>query len=861
MLRAALRHGRGRSLHTSSEPILPSHARVVIVGGGIIGNSIAYHLAKAGCSDVLLLERDKLTSGTTWHSAGLVVTFGSLSETSTSWRKYTRDLYASLEAETGQSTGFKPVGFIELAADAGRLEEYRRVAALNRLHGVDVAEISAREVAALAPLTRVDDVLAGFYTPGDGRVNPVDASMALAKGARMRGARIVEGVAVASVTSARGRATGVVTERGQSVACEVVVNACGMWARQLAARSGIPLPLQAVEHYYLITDAMPQVDPAWPVVEDPANFAYIRPEAGGMMVGLFETHAAAWRPQGIPRDASFVTLPPDWDRMAPFLQRAMSRVPATLEVGAKMLFCGPESFTHDGAPLVGESNELRGYFVAAGLNSVGVLTGGGVGRCVAQWILQGSPQEDVTAVNVDRAMPYACTPAFRAARCAETLEKTYACHYPGLQPKTGRGAKRSPLHAVLAGEGASFKDVSGWEGADYFDGGQCKDAALTWGRPPFFSTWAAEHAAARSAAALIDMSFMSKFLVGGPGATPLLQWLCTANIAPLPCAAGEGRITYTQLCNARGTLEGDITVTRLPAKAGGCIGSGGEEAEYLVVATDTAHRHVETWLRRHGAEAAAAPSGQYTSVTDISGALAQINIQGPCSRDILQRVTDTDLSPAAFPFRAARYLDVGCARLLATRITYVGELGYELFVPAEQAVHVYETLRGAAGREELRNVGLRALGSLRLEKAYRDYGHDLDNCDTLLEAGLAFTADTGKPGGFLGMQRLLAQQGAGGAAALPARLLQVQCLDPLPLMHRGEVLLRNGVGVGDVRSASYGHTLGGAVGLAQVRHPDGGRVDRAWVEGGQWQVNIAGALFPARLSFAPLYDPKNERIK
>lgn len=841
-----------------NEPTLPKHARVVVVGGGIIGNSIAYHLAKAGWSDVLLLERDKLTSGTTWHSAGLVVTFGSLSETSTTWRKYTRDLYTNLEAETGQATGFKPVGFIELASDKDRLEEYRRIAAFNRLHGVDVREISARQVQELAPMTRVDDVIAGFYSPGDGRVNPVDASMALAKGARMRGARIAEGVCVASVTSKGGRATGVVTEGGQHVSCDYVVNAGGMWARQLAAQSGIPLPLQAVEHYYLITDAMPEVDPNWPVVEDPANFAYIRPEAGGMMVGLFENCAASWKNEGIPRDASFVTIAPDWERVTPCLEKAMSRVPATLKAGIKMLFCGPESFTHDAQPLLGESNELKGYFVAAGLNSVGVLTGGGVGRMMANWIMTGAPDEDITSVNVDRAMFYSCAPAYRNERCPETLEKAFGCHYPSLQPKTGRGAKRSPLHDALKQAGATFKDVSGWEGADFFDNGKFKDAKPTWGRAPWFDTWAEEHAAVRTSAALIDMSFMAKFLVTGPGAGPLLQFLCTGPVASAP----PGTITYTQLCNAAGTLEGDITVTRLP-NGGGCFGSGaaGDDAapEFLVVATDTAHRHTETWLRRHAATYAATLG--HTSVTDVTGGMAQLNIQGPRSREILQRVTAADLSQTAFPFRAARYIDVGFARLLATRITYVGELGYELFIPAEQAVHVYETLRAAAPREELRNVGLRALGSLRLEKAYRDYGHDLDNCDTLMETGLAFTADMTKPGGFLGMQRLKDQQAAGGPAALSQRLVQVLCTDPEPFMYHGEVLMRDGAPVGDVRSASYGHTLGGAVGIGHVRHPTKGRVDKAWLDAGKWQVDIAGKLYPARLSLGPMYDPKNERIK
>jgi len=848
------------------------------MGGGIIGNSVAYHLAKAGWGDVLLLERDKLTSGTTWHSAGLVVTFGSMSETSTSWRKYTRDLYASLEAETGQSTGFKPVGFIELATDEGRLEEYRRVAALNRLHGVDVREISAGEVAALAPMTRVDDVLAGFYTPGDGRVNPVDACLALSKGARMRGVRVVEGVSVASVTSSLGRVTGVVTEGGQRVNCEYVVNAGGMWARQLAAKNGIPVPLQAVEHYYLITEAMPEVNPDWPVVEDPASHAYIRPEAGGMMVGLFETEAAAWKPEGIPADSSFVSIPPDWDRIAPFLHKAMSRVPATLAVGAKLLFCGPESFTHDGKPLIGESNEIRGYFTAAGLNSVGVLSGGGVGRLMAHWITTGHPDQDVTGVAAGRASHFQCTPQFRATRAAEVLEKTYGCHYPTIQPSSARGAKRSPLHAHLVASGAVFKDVSGWEGVDYFDAGGCLMDDMprhTWSRPSWFPLWAAEHRAIRERAGLVDMSFMSKFAVTGPGAGALLNWLCTANLAK----ATRGSITYTQFCNALGGLEGDVTVTKLPLLGGfgggGAYGPSGEPSEeFLVVATDTAHRHVETWLRRGAADALSKSGGcvsAYTSIHDCTGSFALLSVQGPRSREILARVApSSDLSQGGFPYRAARYMDIGLARVLVTRITYVGELGYEILTPVEQASHVYETLRAAASESELASVGLRALGSLRLEKAYRDYGHDMDNCDTLMEVGLAFTADTDKPGGFLGMQRLLEQRGAGGPGALNARLLQVLCTNPGPMMHGGEILLRNGIRVGDVRGASYGHTLRGAVGLAHVRHPAGtqggggggdGRVDNAWLESGAWQVDIAGNLHPARVSVAPMYDPKNERIK
>ena len=843
---------------SSSSSVLPSHAQVVVIGGGIIGNSILYHLAKGGWKDVILLERDKLTSGTTWHAAGLMVTFGSFSETSTSFRKYSRDLYTSIEEETGQSSGFKPVGFIELAADKGRLEEYRRIAALNRSHGVDVREISASEVKSLAPMTRVDDILAGFYVEKDGRVNPVDASMALAKGAKMNGARIYEGESVFKVESLNGRVTGVVTDSGHRISCDFVVNAAGMWARQLGAQNNIAIPLQACEHYYLITDTMPDVNPNWPVIEDPGSFAYIRPEAGGMMVGLFETQAAAWNVNSIPRNFSFGSINPDLERITSFLQKAMERVPKTLEVGAKQIFCGPESFTHDGAPILGEAPELRGYFIAAGLNSIGILTGGGVGRLIANWIMKGFPDQDVTGVNADRAMHYMCTPAYRASRNVETLGKVYKCQYPSRQPKMARNNKRSPLHDSLKKAGATMKDVSGWEGADYYDKSIYSNSSLTWERAPWFETWAMEHKMCRERAALIDMSFMSKFIVTGPGSTSLLQWLCTADIA----GTSFGTITYTQLCNERGTLEGDITVTKLPLGQAAVGFGGSDDISYLVVATDTAHRHVETWLRRHAVDKK--QEFGYTSIVDISGGLAQINIQGPLSRTILQRVTSEDMNTNVFPFRSAKYIDIGYARVLCTRITYVGELGFELFIPAEQAVHVYETLCSAANTEELFHVGLKALGSLRMEKGYRDYGHDLDNCDTLMEAGLAFTADTTKNGGFLGMKKLLEQRSAGGVNALSSRLVQVFCSDPKPLMYRGEILLANGIPVGDVRSASYGHTLEGAVGIGYIKHPNassGGRVDKTFIETCKWQVDIAGIRYPCLISSAPFYDPLNKKIK
>ena len=816
-----------------SQRAIPTQARVVVIGGGVIGTSVAYHLAHMGCRDVVLLERDRITSGTTWHAAGLMVTFGSTSETSTETRKYTRDLYARLEAETGQATGLRACGFIEVASDPDRLIEYRRVSAFNRHCGVDVQEVSPAEVKRLFPLARVDDVLAGFYVKNDGRVDPVDVTMALAKGARMQGATVLEGVAVTDVLHRRGAVTGVRTTHGD-IACEVVVNCAGMWARQLGARSGVTIPLQAAEHYYLITEPIEGIDRAWPVLEDPGCYGYYREEGGGLMVGLFEAACAPWRLGGVPDDFSFGEIPPDWDRMMPYLEKALSRVPAAQEAGVKKFFCGPESFTPDLRPCVGEAPELKNYFVAAGLNSIGILTGGGVGRVLAHWILTGRPDVDVTGMHVDRLHPYQANVAYRRTRTVESLGMVYQCHYPFRAMTTARGAKRSPLHDRLAARGAYFRDVSGWEGADWYapDGRAPEADELTWGRPRWFEHWRAEHEAAREGVIVMDMSFMSKFKVEGRDAARMLERLSANRVA-----GDVGVITYTQWLNEGGTLEADLTVTRL------------DDDRFFVVATDTAHRHVETHMRRAFADA-------HAFVTDVTSAWAQINVQGPRSRALLQSLTTVDLSNEAFPFRAAREIDLGFARVLCVRITYLGELGYELYVPTEQAVHVYDLLVDAGSAFGLRHAGLKALASLRMEKGYRDYGHDIDNTDTVLEAGLGFAVALDKPGGFIGREAVLAQKAKG---PLTRRLLQVRVTDPVPLMFHAEVVLRDGRPVGYIRAASYGFTLGGAVGLAMV--DAGEALDQAWIDRGAWEVDIAGTRYPAVASLRPMYDPAMSRIK
>ncbi len=811
----------------------PQYARVTIIGGGIIGCSVAYHLAEMGCNDVVLLERDQLTSGTTWHAAGLMTTFGSGSETVLEIRRHSMELYKRLEQETGQATGFKPVGFIELAADEDRLQEFRRVAAFNRLHGIDIHELSAAEVGAMFPLADVKDIRAGFYAENDGRINPVDVTMALAKGARMRGVRIIQNTPVTGVLTRNGTVTGVRTAKGE-IRSEFVVNCAGMWARQLGELSAVSIPNQAAEHYYLITEEIEGMGPDLPVLEDPSVNAYYREETGGLMIGLFEPDCAPWRVEGIPEDFSFGEIPPDWDRLTPFLEKAMQRVPVALESGIRKFFCGPESFTPDLAPVIGEAPELRNYFVAAGLNSVGIITGGGYGRVLAHWILNGRPDVDVTAINIDRFHRYQCNPEYRRQRALESLGLVYACHYPDRSPQTARGARKSPFHDRLAAKGAYFRDVSGWESPAWYapEGHEAVVDRLTWGRANWFPWWQAEHEACRDGVIAMDMTFMGKFLVQGRDAGAFLDYLSANRVN------GEsGMITYTQWLNGNGRLEADLTVMKL------------DEQTFMVVTSDTAHRHTETWMKRHIVD------DQHVVVTDVTSSYGQLNIQGPRSRELLQSLTSVDMSNEAFPFRTVREIDIGLARVLCVRITYVGELGYELNIPAEQALHVYDRIVEAGEKFGLRHAGLKALGSLRLEKAYRDYGHDIDNMDDPYSTGLGFAVHTDKTGDFIGKQACIERKAEG---EFKQRLLQVLIKDPEPQLVHAEIVLRNGKPVGDVRAGSYGFSLGGAVGLAMVK---GDPVDAAYIEQGKWQVDIAGTLYPAQVSLRPMYDPAMQKVR
>lgn len=813
---------------------LPRQANVVIIGGGIIGCSIAYHLGHLGCRNVVLLERDELTSGTTWHAAGLMVTFGSLSETSTKLRKYGRDLYGRLEAETGLSTGFTPIGFIEVASDRDRLEEYRRVAAFNRYCGIDVHEISPSQIKDLFPLARVDDLQAGFYVREDGRVNPVDATLALAKGARNQGVQIIQGISANGIIKKNGQVAGVHTAQGD-IRAEVVVNCAGMWARQIGEHSGVNIPNQAAEHYYLITEEMDGMPQNMPVLEDPSRYGYYREEVGGLMIGLFEPVCAPWNIKHIPEDFSFGEIEPDWDRMGPFVEKAISRVPVIQDLGIKTFFCGPESFTADLAPIVGEAPEVKNYFVAAGLNSIGIIMGPGLGQAMAHWIVNGKPDVDITGFNISRLHRYQNNPDYRRHRTVESLGMVYQCHYPYKSMKTARGAKKSPFYDRLKNQGAYFRDVSGWECADWYApaGHEAKIDKHSWGRESWFDHWEAEHQAAREKVILMDMSFMPKFLVQGRDAGKVLDNLSTNDVD-----LAANRITYTPWLNEDGKLEVDLTVAKL------------EDEKFMVVVTDTMHRHTENWMKRY------IPDEAHAFATDVTSAYAQLNIQGPRSRELLQSLSVTDLSNAAFPYRHVEEIAIGYARMICARITYLGELGYELYIPTEQATHVYDMIVEAGERFGLRHAGLKALASLRMEKGYRDYGHDMDNTDDPFEVGLDFTVKLNKPGGFIGKAACVRKKAQGH---LNRRLAQVLVKDPAPLLFHAEVVSRNGKPVGYVRSGSYGFTLGGAVGLFMIEADE--PIDQAYINAGKWEIDIAGKVYPASVSLSPLYDPGMARIK
>ncbi|MET0911986.1 MAG: FAD-dependent oxidoreductase, partial [Acidimicrobiales bacterium] len=753
---------------------LPDRAQVVIVGGGIIGTSIAYHLTKAGWTDVLLLERHQLTAGTTWHAAGLITSAGFTDETTLWMSEYSRDLYERLEAETGLATGFMKIGHLHLATSPQRLEAMRREHAFQSGFGIESHLIGAAEVAEMWPMARVDDVLGAIYNPNDGRANPVDVTMSLARGARDGGARIIQGVGVSALRVTDGRVTGVDTDRGP-VEAEHVVLACGMWTRELAAAAGVNVPLQAAEHYYLLTEPFEGCHRDLPVIEDPERYGYYREEGGGLLVGLFEPVGAAWQAEGIPHDAAFTTLDPDWDRMAPFVEDAMGRVPALKDVGIKQLFCGPESFTTNLHPHLGPTPERDGLWVAAGLNSLGILLGGGVGSVMAQWMTAGVAPQDVTHYHVDRALPFEATRAYRTDRTVELLGALFGdAVFPNWEPESARGIRRSVIHDKLVAQGASFGVSMGWEFPLWFAGdGQTPDPPTpdtAFARGHSFERARLEHVAVREAVGVMDMSLMAKFRVTGPDACGVLNHLSAADVD-----TEIGKVVYTPWCNPGGGMEADLTVTRLA------------EDHYNVITSDVIQTRI-LWMIRRAIRALDAEA----AVVEHTAGTALFTVQGPNSRALLQRLSPADFSNEAFPYLSARPVEVGYAAALALRVTYLGELGYELHVPADLAGGVYEHLFAAGGDLGLVPTGLSALSTLRLEKGYRDYGHDIDNLDTPLEAGLGFTVGWDKAD-FVGRDALVARKAAG---TLAKRHLSFLLEDPDPLLFGGEGVYRDGQWVG-----------------------------------------------------------------
>ena len=812
---------------------LPSRAQYVVVGGGVIGASIAYHLALLGATDVVLLERKQLTSGTTWHAAGEVVS-GGATEDALWMARYSAELYARLEEETGLSTGFRRCGYLQLATTPRADEGLRRETAYMRSVGMTKEVLSASEVADLVPLMHTDDVVHGFWTPDEGRANPVDVTMSMAKGARQRGVRIFEDTEVTGFVLDGDRVVGVRTERGD-LECEKVVLAAGLWGRELAAKAGVTVPLQAAEHYYLLTEPIAGVTPeSVPVIEDGEAYGYYREEGGGLLVGMFEPVAAAWALDGTPRDSAFAVLPPDWDRMTPFLEVAMRRFPALEDAGIRTLFCGPESFTDDLSPMLGESPEVDNLYLACGLNSVGILSGGGLGHMMAQWLIEEHPPIDLTAVGVDRAHEFQATRRFREERTVERLGFLLNnLSWPNAEYRHGRDVRRSPYHPQHVADGAHLVTTSGWEFPDYFAGAGVTPT-VEWGyaRGEGFERTREEHLHAREHFAIFDMSLMSHHLVQGPHAMTVLNRVCTGDVD-----TAVGRIVYTQWCDERGGIIADVTVTRLA------------DDQYVVVSGDNIHRRIPAWLRRQTRD------GEFLTVTDVTSGNALLSVQGPKSRELLQRLSPDDWSNDAFPYLTAQKVELGYTPLWALRVTYVGELGWDLLVPTEFGATLYDQLREAGTDLGFRPTGVGALGTMRLEKAYRDMGHDIDSTDTPIEAGLGFTLAWDKPGGFVGRDVLLKQRESGPPTR---RLVNVLLSSRDHDLIGDEPLYWDGRPAGLVRAGGFGHSLGAPCGIAEVKGDD--PITAAALAAGTFEIDIAGTRVPAQVSLKPFFDPDRSRI-
>jgi heterotetrameric sarcosine oxidase gamma subunit len=813
---------------------LPDRAQVVVIGGGVIGASVAYHLTALGWTDVLLLEQGQLSCGTTWHAAGLV---GQLRATETGTRlvQYSAALYEQLESETGQATGFRRCGGLTVARTQDRMRTLQRTAATATAYDIECELLSAADAAQRYPLLNVTDLVGAIWLPGDGRANPVDLTAALARGARQRGAIIRERIRVTGVMQADGRARGVRTDHGD-VEAEVVVNCAGQWAKQVGALAGVTVPLHSAEHFYVVTDQIDGVRPDLPVLRDPDGYTYFKEEVGGLVVGGFEPTAKPWvSPDELPYPFEFKLLDEDWEHFSVLMDSALHRLPVLAQTGIRKFYNGPESFTPDNQFILGQAPELAGFFVGAGFNSVGIASAGGAGLALAQWIVDGEPDADLAAVDIRRFAPFNGNSRWLRDRVGEVLGLHYAIGWPNRELETARPFRCSPAYQLLRDANACFGSKMGWERANFFaPAGSSPTIEYSWQKQNWQSWSSAEQVATRQRVAVFDQTSFSKYLVTGPDAEAALQWLCTNDVAVPP-----GRTVYTGMLNGHGTYESDITVTRLSA------------TEFLLVASAATTERDADHIRRH------LPPGSQARLVDVTSAYAVYGVMGPASRQLLARLSAADLSDAGFPFGTSRLIDLGYSTVRATRITYVGELGWELYVPAEFAVGVYRDLMAAGADLGVANAGYYAIESLRLEKAYRAFGRELTPDYNPVEAGLTFACKLAGGTAFLGREAVEKAKAQGPLR----RLVSVVLADPAVMMWGSELLLRNGEPAGQVTSAAWGETLGAAVGLAYLRDPAGDPVTAAFARSGTYQVNVGGQLVSAAVGLRPPYDPAGAKIK
>ena len=810
----------------------PTAAQVVIIGGGIVGTSVAYHLTKLGWSDVVLLEQGQLSCGTTWHAAGLV---GQLRShvAMTDLIKYSTKLYSELEAETGLATGWKNTGSLAVARTADRMTVLKRTAASARAQGVDVDVISAAEAGNLWPMMETSDLQGAIWLPGDGKANPTDLTQSLARGARNGGAKVIERVKVSDILVKDGVVTCVETDKGR-IDAEIVVNCAGQWAREIGKMCGVSVPLHSAEHMYIVTGEIEGAHPDLPVMRDPDGFIYFKEEVGGLVMGGFEPEAKPWGMDGIPEKFEFSLLPDDWEQFEILMENAMTRVPAMAECEVKKFYNGPESFTPDNNFLLGEAPELKNFFVGAGFNSMGIASAGGAGKALAEWIVNGSATTDLWPVDIRRFANFNNNPVWLHDRVKETLGLHYAMPWPNRELDTARPFRRSPLFDRLKAKGACFGSKMGWERANWFaEADQKPEIEYKFGRQNWHENVAKEHKAVRESVALFDQTSFAKLLVQGRDATVALNKICAADVD-----VAIGQSVYTAMLNERGGFESDVTVMRI------------HREKFLIITGSAQAVHDSDWVLKN------IPEGSHVTLTDVTSSWSVLSVMGPKSRDVLKKLSKADLSNKAFPFATIQEIDLGYATVYANRMTYVGELGWELIVPTEFAAGVYDDVMTAGEPFGIIDAGYYALEGLRIEKGFRAWSRELHPDINPFEAGLGFAVAMDKKDGFIGRDALVEHRKNG---APKKRIVQFVLKDPDAQLWGGELVLRNGVEVGEVRSAAYGHTLNASVALAQIEHAEG--VNKEFIEGGEYKIDLAGELFEATAHMRTPYDPKSERPK